>query len=456
MAGIGFELRKLTSDSSFLNLIRANIYSSILSSGSWLISISILVAIYFYLTYLLGPTLFCIQFLVAVSYLVSSSLILSAIFQNCVNRFIADKIFEEKEALITPCLFSSSLLLLLISSIFGNVFIELFLYEQSLILKLLMQGSFVVLNLVWLFSNSLTGLKNYRFILFSYIISYLVIFLLAITLYKYELTGLLFAFYIGHALLLTLFFVFSIRNYPSDALFGWDILDFMKTHKALIFSGILFQMGVWVDKYCFWLSRTTSVPILESMRASPIYDMPMFMAFVIMIPGLSVLFYEIEANFSRFYHRYYDAIRDGATMHEINKKQLELVAMARMCFFNISKVQSVIAVFACLFAPELLSAMGLAPIFVYLFRINVISACLLVTLIAQLNVLYYLDKQERVFIITLLFFILNLVFTLLTLYLGPLFFGYGFALSLVFSNLLAVFMMIPAFKQLTYYSFMSN
>lgn len=456
MAGIGFELRKLTSDNSFFNLLRANFYSSILSSGSWVISISILVAIYFYLTYHIGPSLFCIQFLVAVSYLVSSSLIISSIFQHCVNRYIADRIFENREDLIAPSLFSASLLLLIISALIAYVAIELLINNQPLIIKLLMAGSFVALNLVWLFSNSLTGLKNYRFILFSYSGSYVLIFILAINLYQYQLTGLLLAFYIGHALLLTLFFIFALKNYPSNGLFRWEILGFMKINQPLIYSGLFFQLGVWADKYCFWIAKSTSLPILDSLHSSPIYDMPMFVAFIIMLPGLSILFYEVEANFSRFYHRYYDAIRDGATMNEINQKHVELVAMGRTCFFNVFKIQALIAVCACLFAPELFHAMGLAPVFVYLFRVDVISACLLVCLISQINMLYYLDKSYEVCFVTILFFVLNLLLTILSIYLGPLFFGYGFALSLVGANAYAVLKLMYAFRKLTFYSFMSN
>lgn len=455
MAGIGFELRKLTSDNSFFNLLRANFYSSILSSGSWIISISILVAIYFYLTHKVGYTHYCIQFLVTVSYLMSSSLILSAFFQHCVNRYIADRIFEHREDLITPSLLSSSLLLMIISSVIGYIAVEILLYHQSLLIKLLIGSGFVVLNLIWLFSNSLTGLKNYRFIVGSYCGSYLLIFLLATYLYRFELAGLLFSFYVGHVLLLILFFVFTIRNYPTKTLFGWDILQFMKANKPLVYSGVFFQLGVWIDKYCFWISGDTSVSILEGIRSSAIYDMPMFIAFLIMIPGLSILFYEIEANFSRYYHRYYDAIRDGGTIHEINKKHTELVTRARICFLSVFKVQVVIAIFACLFAPELFNFFGLAPIFVYLFRVDVISACLLVSLISQMNVLYYLDKQKDVLYVTLLFASANLLLTLISLNLGPLFYGYGFALALVCANLFAIFRLNDAFRTLTYYSFMS-
>lgn len=454
MAGIGFELRKLTSDSTFFNLLRANVYSSILSNGSWIISISTLISIYLFLEMQLGRTRFSIQFLVAITYLVSSSLILSSIFQQCVNRYIADKIFEKKKERILSSLLTASFLLLLISAFIGLIGVYVLLYNESLLIKALYLGSFIELNLIWLFANSLTGLKNYKFIIFSYFISYAAIFAAAIQLYTYKLPGLLAAFYLGQALLLGAFLFFTAKHYPTSRLFRIDIFDFMKKHKSLIFSSVFFQLAVWIDKYCFWVADT-SVPILGLLRASPIYDMPMFLAFLVTIPGLSILFYEVEANFSRYYHRFYDGIRHGATLFEIYEKQAELASLTKNSLLNIIKIQSVIAILACFYAPEIFNFIGIAPVFIYLFRIDVMAASLLVLLIFQINLLYYLDKQSDVLYLTVLFFILNLSFTIITLYLGPLYYGYGFAFSLLCANCFAIFQLNDTFENLTYYSFMS-
>lgn len=454
MAGIGFELRKLTSDHTFFNILRANVYSSILSNGSWIISITTLVAIYFYLKIQLGANFFSIQFLVAVTYLVSSSLILSSVFQQCVNRYIADKIFEKKTELIAPSLLTSAFILLLTSSVIGILAVYILLYNEPFIIKLLMLGSFVVLNLIWLFANSLTGLKNYRFIIVSYFICYLLIFIFSIALYGYGLKGLLFAFYLGHSFLLAAFLLFIARYYPTNKLLRGEVFEFIIAHKPLLLSSVFFQLAVWIDKYCFWFAETSS-PILDRLRASPIYDMPMFVAFTVMVPGLTVLFYEVEANFSRYYHRFYDGIRNGATLIEIYEKQSELLSLAKSSFLNVVKIQVIMAVISCLFAPEIFAFLGLAPIFIYLFRIDVIAVCLLVILIFQINILYYLDKQWEVCYVTVLLFCLNLIFSIITLYLGPLFYGYGFAFSLLCANAFAVFLLNDAFENLTYHSFMS-
>ena len=454
MAGIGFELRRLSNDNSIINLLRANFYAGVLSSGSWIISISVLIAIYFYLVRHNVDLVFSIQFLVTVTYLVSSSLIFSAVFQQAVNRYIADQIFRKKYNRITPGLFTSSLIIIVFNAPLGYTLTQILLTNQTIIIKLVIGSSFVVLNIIWLFANSLTGLKNYRFILFSYIACYSVVFFLAINFYQYHFLGLVCSFYIGHVILMVCFLLFALKNYPARQLFSWDILGFLKHHRALVYGSVLFQLGVWVDKYCFWILKGTSTPVIDSLRSSPIYDMPMFVAFILMIPGITMLFYEIEANFSRYYHLYYDAIREGGTLHEIDEKHVELVSIARYCFINVILVQIIMSVLAAFFAPEIFKTLGLAPIFIFLFRVDIVSVGLLVLLISQINFLYYLNKAEDVQWVSLLFFILNLTGTLITFQLGPLYYGYGFAVALFFSNILAALKLRKAFEKLTFHSFM--
>ncbi|CDZ78059.1 putative membrane protein [Legionella massiliensis] len=456
MAGIGFELRKLANTDSFWKFLRSQLYAGILSNGAWIISIGILIAIYFVVNHFLGPKLFAVQFLVAVTYLVASSLIVSGIFQHSLNRFISDRIFEKKYQLIRPNFIAAILYLSAASTVIGYLSAEFLLFDQPLAVKLLMASSFVLLNIIWVFSNAFAGLKKYRFLLFSFFLGYVTTFLLAVYLYQYELSGLLFSFYIGQVILAICLFIFMLKTYPSNYLFSRRFLHFMKLNPALVYSGFFFYLGLWIDKLSFWFSDNTSTLTLGALRASPLYDMPVFISFLLMIPGISTFFYEVEANFSRYFHRYYDAIREGATLEELNKKHAELVVMARNCILNTLKIQGGITLFAILLAPEILALLKLAPIYVYLLRITTVAAFLLVLLIAQLNLFFYLDMARNALYLTIIFFFLNFALTYLTLYLGPLYFGYGFAMSLLFTNLIAVISLRESFRKLSYYSFMSN
>jgi len=455
MAGIGLLLRKLTDKNTFLGFIGAHLYAGVLSGGAWVLAIALLVAIYFFIAQPLGHPLSGIQFLVAVTYLVSSSLIISGFFQYCLTRYIADLIFQKRENKIVAAFFTAILVMMIISLILGFGFVLLFLPEEALSIKVIMLSCFVLMNMIWLFSNTLSGLKNYHFILFSFMSAYIIIVILAYFLSHWQLSGFLLAFYLGQVVLVLAFFVFILQSYPLKRLINLELFHFMKLNPALIWGGVFFYLSVWVDKYCFWFNKETSSAVLGGLRGSAIYDMPIFIAFILMVPGMAMFFYEMEANFSRYYDYYYDAIREGATLWEIDKKHHELVVMARNCLLNTMKVQVTVAGIGLLFAADMLRVLKLSPIYVFILRIDIVAVSLLTLLLGQLNILYYLNKVRDVCVISSIFLGLNLILTLISFRLGPLYFGYGFALSLLLANLVAALILRRAFQQLTYYAFMS-
>ena len=259
MAGIGIELRKLTNYASFWNFFRAYLYAGILSSGAWVIATGTLTGIYIFLYLKFGNTLYNIQFLIAATYLVSGSLILSSLFQHSINRLIADILFEKKKTHILPNIFASVLVLMPFGAAIGFGLGNFLLWGEPLSVKILMASCFVMLCFIWLFSNALTGLERFRLIFASFFLGYATIFVLAVYLYPYQLTGLLLAFYIGHAIILLIFFFSSLKQFPSPRLIRFEIFHFMKRNQAYVYGGLFFFLGL-------------------------------FIAYIIMIPGLLVFF----------------------------------------------------------------------------------------------------------------------------------------------------------------------
>lgn len=239
-----------------------------------------------------------------------------------------------------------------------------------------------------------------------------------------------------------------------NRLFNSSWLSFCKSSWALLVSGIMMHLAFWIDKYLFWFSVKTGVPILGGLRASYIYDLPMFIAFISMLPGLSVFFYEIEANFSRYYHRYYDSIRDGATIDEINAKHEEQVSMAHDALFSAMKVQGMLCILLIVFSPDIVNCLQLSPLTAYLLRINFLSAFHVVLIIGLINTLYYLDKNHYVAFLTTFFFSTNFLLTWLSLILEPTWYGYGFLISSLLTVILGSVLLNKAFSRQTYEAFM--
>jgi uncharacterized membrane protein len=77
-----------------------------------------------------------------------------------------------------------------------------------------------------------------------------------------------------------------------------------------------------------------------------------------------------------------------------------------------------------------------------------------VVLLGLLTVFYYLDKRGTVVIVCTVFLVSNIVLTGLSLWLGATFYGYGFALSLLITVVVAMRMMESKLYTLEYETFM--
>ena len=97
---------------------------------------------------------------------------------------------------------------------------------------------------------------------------------------------------------------------------------------------------------------------------------------------------------------------------------------------------------------------GFSHWYLPLFNIDIVAVAIQVLFMAILNVLFYLDRLKPALWLCLLFFIANVLLTLLSQMLGPVFYGYGYALSLLFTSLVGLAVLNHEFEQLTFQTFM--
>jgi hypothetical protein len=75
----------------------------------------------------------------------------------------------------------------------------------------------------------------------------------------------------------------------------------------------------------FWYFPPTSEPIIGSFRASLIYDLPVFLSYLSIIPGMAVFLVRIETDFVEYYNKFYDAVRGGGSLEFIENMRDEMV-----------------------------------------------------------------------------------------------------------------------------------
>jgi uncharacterized membrane protein len=311
-----------------------------------------------------------------------------------------------------------------------------------------------VISLIWIATIFLSGMKCYKAIVRLYALGYALSVGGALSLYRFKLEGLLAGFLIGQFVLLAGMMVFVLRQYPSDHFVDFDFLGKGRMYRSLIWTGFLYNLGVWMDKLIFWYTPFLGQDVIGPLRASVLYDMPTFLAYLSIIPGMAVFLVRLETDFVDYYMRYYDAVREGGTLEYIEAMRDELVRTGRQGIFEIMKIQSIAVLLTFVAGPSLLRALGISELYLHLLYIAVIGAALQVVLLGILNMFFYLDKREITLSLCLLFAMLNAVLTVVAVYLGPTFYGTGFALALLITVLAGLTLLDRKFDRLEYETFM--
>ncbi len=455
MAGIGFELRKLLEKDSYFGLFQAYAYAGIISSGPWVLSIIGVLFVGFLSLGVVFPHATIVQFQVSVTYLILSSLILTGFIQLGFTRFIADSLFKKQDAHVLPNFNGMLLLVTSVSGIIGLLTIFLFFSDISVTYRILMLSGFVILSAIWVATIFLSGMKHYKEIVILFAIGYAVAVLAALLLRSKGLEGLLFGFVIGHFVLLFGMVTLTLRTFPDKtASLTFDFMRPGAMYPTLIWSGFIYNLAVWIDKIIFWYYPDTSQNIIGPLRASLIYDFPIFLAYLAIIPGMAVFLVRIETDFVEYYEKFYDAVRGGGSLEHIETMRDNMLFTVQQGLFEIVKIQSIAVLLVFVLGEKLLNWLGISTMYLPLLYVDVVAAGLQVVLLGVLNVFFYLDKRRIVIFLCLLFLITNTLLTFLSVYLGAYYYGYGFALSLLITVLAGMHLLTRKLDLLEYETFM--
>jgi uncharacterized membrane protein len=454
MAGIGFELRKILRRDNLLSLLQAYSYAAVISSGPWILSIVGILIIGILSYSMVVPAILITQFQVSVTYVIAVSLVFTGPFQLAFTRFAADRLFEKKNDVVLPNFHAVALTVTAVGGVLGVLSIVFLFPQQSIMYRLLLLAAFVLMSNVWIATIFLSGMKQYRAIVLLYLLGYAVTVAAALGLRFLKLEGLMAGFVLGQALMLTGMMALILRNFPAQRFISFEFFDRRMFYPSLCAIGLFYNLGVWVDKFIFWFTADTSQAIIGPLRASVIYDLPVFLAYLSIIPGMAIFLVRMETDFVEYYDAFYNAVRSGGSLEIIEEHRNSMVETIRLGIFEIVKIQAIASLAVFVLGERILSWMGISTLYLPLLYIDVIAASLQVVLLGVLNVFFYLDKRRIVLGLTAGFVLLNVVLTQVSILLGPAFYGYGFALALLAVVLAGFVLLGRTMEKLEYETFM--
>ena len=455
MAGIGFELRKILKEDRLLSLAKVYGYSAILSSGPWVISIIAILLVGFVSLASYGPGSDVYRFQVVITYAIAlaSSLIITGLVQLPFTRYIADLIFNHREEEILPSFFGAIFLAWILGLPFIVPFYMWMFEGQSLVFILGTVATFLVLCAVWIASILAASLKYYKGVVWSYFISYTLIVIASIFLGD-SIEKLIYIFFIGNALLLVALMTLIIKSYNATIFLKVDFFLAKNFYWSLAFAGLFYNFGAWVDKFIFWYHPATGYAVLGRLHASIVYDMPIFLAYLSILPGMAIFFFRLEADFAEKYELYYDAVRNGGTLKMIRTYRDEMINVIRHAMHEIIIIQGIVDILLFLSAPQIFAALKIPQLYLGLFYVLTIGAMLQLAFMSVLAILYYLDRKMVAMWLSLAFFVLNTLLTLLSIDMGPAMFGYGYAVSLLIVFTASIVVLRNEMERLNYETFM--
>ena len=452
MAGIGFELRRILRRRTYLALIEAYGYAGIVSSGPWLLSIFGILLLGFLALSDRSAALPIIQFQVSVTYLIAVSLIFTGPLQLLFTRYIADMLFARQARSVVTVLVTMLVTTIVPGAVFAGLVLFLLFQDTPIHYQILMGVSFVELCGVWVLTIMGTSLKDYKTLVSWYFLAYATIVLLGMFCGRHwGLTGYLAAFALGQWVLLLGLGVTVIREFPGYL--QWPNSRASRLFWSLSLVGLTFNAGVWMDKFLFWFNPATGAQVIGPLHASPIYDVPIFLSYLLIVPGLAVFLFRLETDFVEAYDAYNRAIVDGGTLQELHAAKSGMILATRAGLWDIAKVQGVTVLLAFAFTSKLLHVLGYSESYARIFQFDVIGVSLQLLLMSLLNVYFYLDLRARAVLLSMLFVLGNFAFTYLTLWAGPFFYGMGFSLALFLVDTLGIFLLSRDFRRIDYLTF---
>ncbi|MCK5819034.1 MAG: exopolysaccharide Pel transporter PelG [Psychromonas sp.] len=452
MAGIGFKLNKTLKDDRLSSIFKIYGYAGILSSGAWVTSIVAILLVGFISAFIHG-SLSTLEGLVVYATTLAFSLIATSPFLLPFTRYISDLNFLGKDDHVLPVFFTVFLMFLVVSFTFGLVFFN-HLYPHSnvtFVYSVIML--FCVLCAIWLAHILAISADHFLSVMFAYVIAYG--FIVLFTYYFVPtLDELIIIFLLGNSFLLICLLMLIIKTFTSDRLVDASFFTSKNVYWILGVSAFFYTLGTWIDKIIFWYHPYTGQHAIGNVNFSIFYDVPIFLAYLSIIPGMSIFFYRLESDYGEKNDLFFNSIREGATLSNIERHRFEIIKITKDVIRETLLIQAIFSIVIYLNAPLIFKFLNISLLYLSLFDVLLVGAYLQLGFMSVLAVLYYIDRQSEAMWLSFSFFVLNGSLSLLSIYLGPSFFGYGFALSLLIVFSISIIILKNLLDRLSYEIFM--
>lgn len=450
MAGIGFRLQKLLKEDTYTGFLKGYLYSAIISSGPMLSSIICIGLLGVFSISVLNTEDYMV-FRTTIVYVFACSLIFTGIFQMVATRYLADRIYSDEPHALIPCCVGLLSITFVCQTIIGSVMFYHVIPKWQYVT--LSTSLYVTISCLWNAMMFVSATKNYNLITIGFLLgSVISLFAGQWMGVQYGINGYLFGFTLGQFTIVVFLLSSFFREYDFFKTIDFNFLLYFRKFPDLFIAGLITNIAIWIDKVLFWFSSYGET-VKGFFHTFPAYDGAFFIAYLSIVPALSVFLVRVETSFYQRYRSFYRNIMNKASLTAIESSKRQLVDDLKESVSVLLKVQGFISALFIIGVINVMKIAKLAWMQVVILKIGVLSAFLLIIFQFLLIIMYYFEFRREAALLIVLFCILNLTATAITINIGFRSFGYGFFCAAFISLLCGYFVLNYKIKNLEYLTF---
>ncbi|HRY54540.1 MAG TPA: exopolysaccharide Pel transporter PelG [Spirochaetia bacterium] len=436
MAGIGFELRKLVEKRSVSGFLGASLAGVFIVAGPWLISTASVAAVQRLPSLAGGPD--ALAFTGAMVWAFALSIGLGTGPLYAYSRLVADLIYERKRGEAGTALAKSAAAFGLASLAAGAALSLLLIRDcpHAALFRASFAALLGALGALWLAMMTVTVLRRFGRILAAYAAGMGLLVLLAATWGpRYGAAGGIAALAAGYGLTATLLIVAALRALGTSPFprLRLAYLSYARRYRNLVLAGAAYAAGTWADKAILWALRGEASPG-TAFYLFPPYDLAFFYANLSLIPGLVFFTLATETDFHLDLMRFL-VFLSRRRQPEVEAARHRLAWNARRSLGAQFFFQAGVALLILLLAAPLA---GLVGVETGTFALLTLAGVFQLSLLAALNMLFYMELYRDSAWVGAAFLILNLGLSLAAGLGAPLPEGLAFLLSCALASAFAL------------------
>jgi len=244
----------------------------------------------------------------------------------------------------------------------------------------------------------------------------------------------------GYAFILKLYLRESVRM-------DWGFFMRPKAYKTGLALFIV-NLGFWIDKPIFWYSKTAGRSIDPFFRYSPQYDFPFFVAISLMMIASFIVYRSIKKEIRTPFRLFIFKLLNNFPFQELSMEKMNIIHSVRHIMLRILLVHGGVVMVALFFVSTAIIPLPWANPFV--FHYLMIGTIFFAFWFFCILLIQYLDDYDSILWLALVFLVLNIVCTVVSIKLGWKYYGLGFMITCMVSSFLSLIVLNSKLGRLEY------